>query len=101
MPTSLIPKFAPKLYSVGEAGRNIEANEVDGGFFNYFVGEGKLRITVADVSRKGLKAAMNTVMANGMLDLSAEMKNTTEEIMATTNKSLGTLPFYYQSRFFL
>ena len=86
--SSLVPLAPPELTAFQVAGRSIEAREVGGDFFNYFVEENKLTIAVADVSGKGLKAAMNAVMASGILNISAELQTQATDIMSATNKSL-------------
>ena len=91
MQISLIPEKPPSFSSLEISARNIEAREVGGDFFNYFLGQDKIRIAVADVSGKGLKAAMNAVMASGILELSVETQSTTEEIVSVTNNSLCKL----------
>ena len=88
MQSSLVPLAPPELTAFQVAGRSIEAREVGGDFFNYFVEENKLTIAVADVSGKGLKAAMNAVMASGILNISAELQTQATDIMSATNKSL-------------
>ena len=50
------------------AGESITANTVGGDFFDYLeLPDGKVGIAIADVSGKGLRAAMNATMANGMM----------------------------------
>ena len=88
MQSSLVPLAPPNLTAFQVAGRSIEAREVGGDFFNYFVEENKLTIAVADVSGKGLKAAMNAVMASGVLSLTNQYQEETKTIMADLNITL-------------
>ena len=88
MQSSLVPLAPPELTAFQVAGRSIEAREVGGDFFNYFVAENKLTIAVADVSGKGLKAAMNAVMASGVLSLTSQYQEETKTVMAELNTTL-------------
>ena len=89
MQIALLPESAPNISSLEIAGRNIGAKEVGGDFFDYLTkGENQILIAVGDVSGKGLKGAMNAVMASGILNLSAEHQDTAVEIMSEVNKSL-------------
>ena len=88
MQMSLIPKATPDLPLLEISGRNIGANEVGGDFFNYFVAKDKIRIAVADVSGKGLKAAMNAVMACGILKIASKSSESPVELMSEINGAL-------------
>jgi sigma-B regulation protein RsbU (phosphoserine phosphatase) len=68
MQMSLLPEAAPTVEGMEIAGRSIPANTVGGDFFDYLsLPDGKVGIAIADVSGKGLRAAMNAVLASGML----------------------------------
>ena len=90
MQTSLMPQIAPEILGFEIAGRNIPAKEVGGDFFDYLtIGEtSELTIVVADVSGKGLRAAMNAVMASGILNMSTEHQDNISSIMSEINKAL-------------
>ena len=88
MQMSLIPNATPDLPLLEISGRNIGANEVGGDFFNYFVAKDKIRIAVADVSGKGLKAAMNAVMACGILKIASKSSESPVELMSEINGTL-------------
>ena len=88
MQMSLIPQATPDLSLLEISGRNIGANEVGGDFFNYFVAKEKIRIAVADVSGKGLKAAMNAVMACGILKIASKSSESPVELMSEINGAL-------------
>ena len=88
MQTALLPERTPEIEGIQVAGVSIAASEVGGDFFEYLEGEEELKIAVADVSGKGLKAAMNAVMASGILNLSAEYQNEVNFIMSDMNTTL-------------
>ncbi|MFC1717659.1 PP2C family protein-serine/threonine phosphatase, partial [Candidatus Poribacteria bacterium] len=68
MQMSLLPEAAPLIAGMEIAGRSIPANTVGGDFFDYLsLADGKVGIAIADISGKGLRAAMNSVMISGML----------------------------------
>ena len=91
MQFSLLPESAPNISNLEIAGRNIGAKEVGGDFFDYLTGkENQLMIAVGDVSGKGLKGAMNAVMASGILRLATDENPTSNSsvLMDKVNKSL-------------
>ena len=61
-----------------------------GDFFDYLISEDGLQISIAvgDVSGKGLRGAMNAVMASGILRIYAEQENNTSLVMSSINKAL-------------
>lgn len=70
MQMHLMPVRAPSLPGLDIAGLCDPAREVGGDFYDYFQASdqpSRLAVAVADVSGKGMKAAMTAVMANGML----------------------------------
>ena len=89
MQSVLLPDSAPNISALDIAGKNMGAKEVGGDFFDYLTRrENQLTVAVGDVSGKGLKGAMNAVMASGILNLSAEHQDTPSEIMSEVNTSL-------------
>ena len=84
----LHPKNTLSVEGLLVAGRNMAAKEVGGDFFDYLQKENSLLIAVGDVSGKGLKGAMNAVMASGILNLSAKYQQSINEIMSDMNESL-------------
>ena len=88
MQVALLPESAPVIPGLEIAGSSLPAKEVGGDFFDYFEKEKKLLIVVGDVSGKGLKAAMNAVMASGILNLSTEYQDQVNLIMSDVNDSL-------------
>ena len=88
MQISLLPESDPIVAGLNIAGRSIASKEVGGDFFDYLEKEDKLLIAVGDVSGKGLKGAMNAVMAGSILNLSAKHQKTASAIMSEVNSSL-------------
>lgn len=92
MQMRLMPQEPPKLDEFDIYGTCKPTNEVGGDFFDY-IWQGqkkeKLAITLADVTGKGMKAAMTAVMADGMLHAEAKFwENSTGEFLSEFNKSL-------------
>jgi len=67
MQMSLMPESAPSIEGVETAGKCVSANTVSGDFFDYLERQHEIGIVIADVTGKGLKGAMNAVMADGIL----------------------------------
>ena len=89
MQMALLPEQPPTIRGLEIAGRNIDAKEVGGDFFDYLSADSnQLKIAVGDVSGKGLKGAMNAVMASGILNLSAEYQTLPSNIMSDMNNAL-------------
>jgi len=89
MQMSLMPQKAPPVEGVEIAGKCIPANTVGGDFFDYLsTMDGKIVIALADVSGKGLKSAMNAVLANGMLHEVAKLESSCGKILSTLNTDL-------------
>ena len=89
MQVALLPKSAPVIPGLQIAGSSIAAKEVGGDFFDYLIDEKTPQIAIADVSGKGLKAAMNAVMASGILNLSAQYQTVPSSIMSDMNNTLS------------
>ena len=90
MQNSLLPKEPLIIEGLQIAGKNIEAREVGGDFFDYLEGDNKISVVVGDVSGKGLKGAMNAVMTSGILRLIDDENPGLEGsiLMAKVNKAL-------------
>ena len=90
MQTSLLPKTAPVVEGLQIAGSSIATREVGGDFFDYLISENgrQISIAVGDVSGKGLRGAMNAVMASGILRIYAEQENNISSVMSNINKAL-------------
>jgi serine phosphatase RsbU (regulator of sigma subunit) len=88
---AIMPQAAPEVPGIDIAGAWIPAYGVGGDFFDYFWLEGdprRLCIVVADVAGKGMRAAMNAVMSDGMVFSRARQAGSVEEIMDSLNRSL-------------
>ena len=90
MQMSLLPKSAPEIEGLQIAGSSVATKEVGGDFFDYLISEDNRQISIAvgDVSGKGLRGAMNAVMASGILRIYAEQENNTSSVMSSINKAL-------------
>ncbi|MBM3236727.1 tetratricopeptide repeat protein [Candidatus Poribacteria bacterium] len=89
MQLRLLPESAPTVEGFDIAGFSRPAREVGGDFFDYLsVADGKLGIALADVSGKGLKGAMNAVLANGMLHEAAKNETSCGKILSELNADL-------------
>jgi len=89
MQVALLPESAPTMSNWEIAGKNIGAKEVGGDFFDYLIeNENRFSIAVGDVSGKGLKGAMNAVMASGILRLSSKNESDVSAVMSEVNASL-------------
>ena len=78
------------------AGICLPATEVGGDYFDYFQKNGsdtELGFTVADVSGKGMRAAMTAVMVSGMLHAEAARELKADEILTHINA-----PLYQKNR---
>ena len=88
---AIIPQSAPDVTGIDIAGAWIPAYGVGGDFYDYFWLEDEppqLCVAVADVAGKGMRAAMNAVMSDGMVFSRARQGGSVEEIMGSLNRSL-------------
>jgi len=76
MQMGLMPDSAPTIEGVEIAGKCVSANTVGGDFFDYLTCQhpNEIGLVVADVCGKGLKGAMNAVMADGVVRMAAKGK---------------------------
>ena len=85
----LLPKSVPHVEGFDIAGFSHPAREVGGDFFDYlFLPDGRIGIALADVSGKGLKGAMNAVLANGMLHEVVKIETSCGKILSALNTDL-------------
>jgi len=89
MQVRLLPESAPAVEGFDIAGFSKPAREVGGDFFDYLplVG-GRTGVAIADVSDKGLKGAMNAVLASGMLQEVAKIGTSCGGILSALNADL-------------
>jgi len=91
MQMGIMPSQAPHLPGVDIAGICLPATEVGGDYFDYFQKNGnnyELGFTVADVSGKGMSAAMTVVMVSGMLHAEAARELKADEMLTRINGPL-------------
>ena len=90
MQVGLLPEAAPEFPGIQVFGQSIPAKDVGGDFFDYLSCQDKAKslIAVADISGKGMYAAMNAVMASGILQLTSKQHNNAATIMAEVNDAL-------------
>jgi len=94
----LLPKAAPNIDEFEIAGISLPATEVGGDFFDYLeLKDNHVGIALADVSGKGLRAAMNAVLTNGMLREIVQFEPKVEAILSRLNNDLR--PLLYGSMF--
>jgi serine phosphatase RsbU (regulator of sigma subunit) len=92
MQLRLLPEKAPSVEGFDIAGFSHPAREVGGDFFDYLsLADGKMGIALADISDKGLKAAMNAMLASGMLREVAKDRASCGEILSALNADLCPL----------
>lgn len=88
---AIMPHAAPEVPGADIAGAWIPAYGVGGDFYDYFWLDDEKRrlcIVVADVAGKGMRAAMNAVMSDGMVFSRARQTGSVDEIMDSLNRSL-------------
>ncbi|MFO7845101.1 MAG: SpoIIE family protein phosphatase [Balneolaceae bacterium] len=91
MQMGIMPSKAPSISGIDIAGICLPATEVGGDYFDYFPKNGsdqELGFTVADVSGKGMKAAMTAVMVSGMLHAEAARGLKADEMLTRINVPL-------------
>jgi serine phosphatase RsbU (regulator of sigma subunit)/streptogramin lyase len=89
MQLRLLPESAPSVQGFDIAGFSHPAREVGGDFFDYLsLADRKIGIAIADVSDKGLKAAMNAILANGMLHEVGKIEASCGDILSALNADL-------------
>jgi len=93
MQMGIMPSEAPDCAGFDIAGMCLPATEVGGDFFDYIRPDGdekdaEMAIAVADVSGKGMKAAMTAVMVSGMLNTEAIHRTNPAEVLIRINRPL-------------
>ena len=89
MQMSLLPDAFPEIEGMEVSGRSIPANTVGGDFFDYLtLPDGRIGICIGDVSGKGLRAAMNAVLASGMLYEVIKTEASSGNILSELNTGL-------------
>ncbi|MBI5020723.1 MAG: SpoIIE family protein phosphatase [Ignavibacteriales bacterium] len=86
---SLFPKTSPQLEHLDIAGISIPALTVGGDYFDYILLDPKrLLVVVADVSGKGMSAALYMSKIQGMIQLASHMYTTPREMLIHVNRRL-------------
>jgi serine phosphatase RsbU (regulator of sigma subunit) len=88
---AILPQTTPEVAGFDICGVCIPAHEVGGDFFDYFWLEGESRrlcVVVGDVAGKGMSAAMNAVMSDGMVFSRARQGGSVEEVLCSLNSSV-------------
>ena len=85
----LLPKKNPSMRGLDVAGVSIPAMSVGGDYFDYIqLGPKKLLVVVADVSGKGMSAALYMSKIQGMVQLAAHMYKTPKEMLTHINRRI-------------
>ena len=85
----LFPKSTPSMKGLDIAGLSIPAMSVGGDYFDYIqLGPKKLLVVVADVSGKGMSAALYMSKIQGMVQLAAHMYKTPKEMLVNINRRI-------------
>ena len=88
MQMELMPTEHPGIEGFDIAGRCIPAADVGGDYFQYFLRNGKLLLSLADVTGRAMQAAIPVVMFSGLLKSQVELGGTVEELFSRLNRSL-------------
>jgi serine phosphatase RsbU (regulator of sigma subunit) len=102
--SKLLPQAAPVLTSLDDAGRCIQARAIGGDYFDFIsVGDGKLAFVLADISGKGISAAL--LMASLQASLRAQYTAAPADLRAvlcTVNRVFygSTATNHYATLFF-
>jgi sigma-B regulation protein RsbU (phosphoserine phosphatase) len=85
----LLPEKAPEMPGFVLAGKNIPARHVSGDYFDYFpVGDAHIGVVIADVSGKGIPAALITAMCRSVLRANARDTLSPAAVLAAVNRNL-------------
>ena len=88
MQMNLMPERPPEIPGLDIAGRCLTANHVGGDFFQFFPHNGKLAITLADVTGHAMEAAIPAVLFSGILDNQMESGASLEQLFSRLNRSM-------------
>ncbi len=85
----LLPKANPVIEKLDIVGTSRPALTVGGDYFDFIeMGKNKLLVVVADVSGKGMSAALYMSKIQGMIQLAAHMYTTPREMLIHVNRRL-------------
>jgi sigma-B regulation protein RsbU (phosphoserine phosphatase) len=86
---SLLPKSSPTFERLDISGVSIPALTVGGDYFDYIqLGPKKLLVVIADVSGKGMSAALYMSKIQGMIQLASHMYETPRDMLIQVNRLL-------------
>jgi sigma-B regulation protein RsbU (phosphoserine phosphatase) len=85
----LLPKCNPSIKNLDICGISIPALSVGGDYYDFIqLADGKLLVVVADVSGKGMSAALYMSKIQGMLQLAAHMYKSPKEMLNEVNRRI-------------
>ena len=85
----LLPKENPSVAGLDVAGISIPALTVGGDYFDFIqIDPHKLLVVIADVSGKGMSAALYMSKVQGMVQLAAHMYSSPKEMLKNVNKRI-------------
>ena len=84
---SLFPRTLPTIPGLDVAAVNIPAREVGGDYYDFIeLGDNQWEFVIADVSGKGIPAAMLTTMGKGMLYAQTVLARSPKNVIINTNR---------------
>ena len=87
MQMGLMPKAPPAVEGLDIAGRCLPANHVGGDFFQYFhQPDGRLAVTISDVTGHAMEAAIPAVMFSGILRTEMRQDKVLEQLYRDLNR---------------
>ena len=84
----LMPKGPPQIEGYSIAGRCLPTKHVGGDFFQYFAGEGKLSICLADVTGHAMAAAVPVMMFSGVLKTEMRLQAPIDQLFGHLNRTM-------------
>lgn len=85
----LLPKSNPVITGLDISGISIPALSVGGDYYDYIhLDDGRLLVVVADVSGKGMSAALYMSKIQGMIQLAAHMYHSPREMLVEVNRRI-------------
>jgi sigma-B regulation protein RsbU (phosphoserine phosphatase) len=86
---SLLPQILPQLPGVGCAARSRPARQVGGDFYDAIpLGEGRIGLVMADVSDKGMAAALFMALTRSLIRAEAKRTSSPREALTQVNRLL-------------
>ena len=89
MQMGLMPQSPPIIEGFEIAGRCVPANHVGGDLFHYFQKDGKLFVSMADVTGHAMEAAIPVVMFDGILKNEIRHSSSIEAMFDNLNRTLS------------